>query len=262
MDDNERFAELRERLSRQMLIKELGEEGQKRIIETRFLVIGAGGLGSPALLYLAASGASHLTVVDPDEVSESNLARQVLHDAPSIGVNKAENAAKELLRWNPTLEIEVIPRRMTDLEDLQAIVRRHDIVLDCSDNLATRQLVNRACLAEKKPLVFAAAVKFSGQVTVFDFRDPDSPCYRCLFEEDDAANDEKATTLGVFSGLTGTIGLLQAAEALKLAARIGRPLTKRLLFVDLLNMEMQEMRYGKMKGCPCCGKPLSPLSQL
>ena len=221
MNDQERFAALRERLSRQMRIKELGEDGEKRILKTRFLVIGAGGLGSPALLYLASSGAS--------------------------------NAAQELLRWNPVLDIRAVPHRMADVEELRSLVREHDIVLDCSDNLATRQLANRACFIEKKPLVFAAAVKLSGQVTVFDFRDPNSPCYRCLFEEDDAANDEKASTLGVFSGLTGTIGLLQATEALKLAAGIGRPLTRRMLFVDLLNMDMHEMRYSRLKGCPCCG---------
>ena len=226
MNDQERFAALRERLSRQMRIKELGEDGEKRILKTRFLVIGAGGLGSPALLYLASSGASHITVVDPDEVSENNLSRQILHDGSSIGLNKAQNAAQELLRWNPVLDIRAVPHRMADVEELRSLVREHDIVLDCSDNLATRQLANR---------------------------DPNSPCYRCLFEEDDAANDEKASTLGVFSGLTGTIGLLQATEALKLAAGIGRPLTRRMLFVDLLNMDMHEMRYSRLKGCPCCG---------
>lgn len=253
MNDKERLGALRERLSRQMQIRELGEEGQERIIRTRFLVIGAGGLGSPALMYLAAAGASHLTIVDPDEVSVSNLSRQVLHDGASTGVNKAENAARELLRWNPELEARAVPHRMESVDELRALVREADIVLDCSDNLATRQLANRACWLERRPLVFAAAVKMSGQVTVFDFRDPDSPCYRCLFEEDDGANDEKASTLGVFSGLTGTVGLLQASEALKLAAGLGRPLTRRLLFVDLLNMEMNEMRYGRVPGCPCCG---------
>lgn len=169
MNDQERFAALRERLSRQMRIKELGEDGEKRILKTRFLVIGAGGLGSPALLYLASSGASHITVVDPDEVSENNLSRQILHDGSSIGLNKAQNAAQELLRWNPVLDIRAVPHRMADVEELRTLVREHDIVLDCSDNLATRQLANRACFIEKKPLVFAAAVKLSGQVTVLTF---------------------------------------------------------------------------------------------
>ncbi len=251
--DDERFSALRERLSRQMKIAELGEDGERRIVSTRFLVIGAGGLGSPALMYLAAAGACHLTVVDPDEVSENNLSRQVLHDAASIGRNKAENAARELVRWNPELDVRAVPARMNSPEDLAPLVREADIVLDCSDNLATRQLANRVCRAERRPLVFAAAVRMSGQVTVFDFRDPDSPCYRCLFEEDDAANDEKASTLGVFSGLTGTIGLLQATEALKLAAGLGRPLVKRLLLVDLFNMETREIRYRRRAKCPCCG---------
>ena len=154
MNDQERFAALRERLSRQMRIKELGEDGEKRILKTRFLVIGAGGLGSPALLYLASSGASHIPVVDPDEVSENNLSRQILHDGSSIGLNKAQNAAQELLRWNPVLDIRAVPHRMADVEELRSLVREHDIVLDCSDNLATRQLANRACFIEKKPPVF------------------------------------------------------------------------------------------------------------
>ncbi len=252
--DNERFDALRERLSRQMLISGFGEEGQKKIIAARFLVIGAGGLGSPALLYLASAGACHITIVDPDEVSESNLSRQILHESAAIGLNKAQNAARELRRWNPQIEPRAISKRMNSEEDLSPLVKEADIVLDCSDNLATRQLVNRVCLAEKKPLVFAAAVKMSGQVTVFDFRDPDSPCYRCLFDEDDAANDEKASTLGVFSGLTGTIGLLQATEALKLAAGFGKPLVRRLLMVDLFGMEMTGLTYKRRTTCPCCGK--------
>lgn len=251
--DKERFNALRERLSRQMLISGFGEEGQKRIIAARFLVIGAGGLGSPALLYLASAGASHITIVDPDEVSENNLSRQILHDSAAVGANKAENAARELLRWNPQLDARPVAKRMNCEEDLAPLVRDADIVLDCSDNLATRQLVNRVCLAEKKPLVLAAAVKMSGQVTVFDFRDPNSPCYRCLFDEDDAVNDEKASTFGVFTGLTGTIGLLQATEALKLASGFGKPLVNRLLLVDLFDMGMTEVAYKRRKSCPCCG---------
>ena len=141
--DDERFSALRERLSRQMKIAELGEDGERRIVSTRFLVIGAGGLGSPALMYLAAAGACHLTVVDPDEVSENNLSRQVLHDAASIGRNKAENAARELVRWNPELDVRAVPARMNSPEDLAPLVREADIVLDCSDNLATRQLAKR-----------------------------------------------------------------------------------------------------------------------
>ena len=253
LNDDERFEAIRERVSRQMKIAELGEAGERRIAAAHFLVIGAGGLGSPALIYLAAAGACRITVVAPDVVSENNLSRQILHDVASIGRNKAENAARELVRWNPQVEVAAVARRMNTVEDLAPLVAEADVVLDCSDNLATRQLVNRACLAARRPLVFAAAVKFSGQVTVFDFRNPDSPCYRCLFEEDDAANDEKASTLGVFSGLTGTVGLLQATEALKLAAGIGRPLVGRLLMIDLLNMEMREMKCRRRASCPCCG---------
>ena len=248
--DNERFDALRERLSRQMLISGFGEEGQKKIIAARFLVIGAGDGGVVREL----TRYDRVERIDPDEVSESNLSRQILHESAAIGLNKAQNAARELRRWNPQIEPRAITKRMKSAEDLSPLVKEADIVLDCSDNLATRQLVNRVCLAEKKPLVFAAAVKMSGQVTVFDFRDPDSPCYRCLFDEDDAANDEKASTLGVFSGLTGTIGLLQATEALKLAAGFGKPLVRRLLMVDLFGMEMTELTYKRRTTCPCCGK--------
>lgn len=244
-----------ERLLRQTQLKEIGEAGRRRIEETRFLVIGAGGLGSPALLVLAASGAKHITVADFDDVAVSNLSRQFIHAPESVGMNKALSAAQALPRFNPQAQIEPVARAMNSLETLLPYVKRADIVLDCTDNLASRHLISRACLKAQKPLVFGAAVRYSGQVAVFDFRSPDSPCYRCLFDEDDAANDEKAAVFGVFTPLTSLVGTLQAAEALKLAAGIGESLAGRLLLIDLLTMDFQSLRVKRRPNCPLCGQP-------
>lgn len=242
-----------ERLLRQTQLKEIGEAGRQRIAAARFLVIGAGGLGSPALLVLAASGAKHITVADFDAVAVSNLSRQFIHAPESVGVNKAQSAAQTLPRFNPEVEVEAVEQAMDSMEALLPYVERADVVLDCTDNLASRQLINRACFQAKKPLVFGAAVRYSGQVSVFDFRRSDSPCFRCLFDEDDAANDEKAAVFGVFTPLTSIVGTLQAAEALKIAAGIGESLAGRLLLVDLLTMEFQVMRVKRRAGCPLCG---------
>lgn len=244
---------LRERLLRFTQLKEIGPEGLERIARTRFLVVGAGGLGSPALTYLAASGASRILVADPDVVSASNLSRQLLHDPASIGTNKAVNAVHALARFNPDLTVEPIEARLEG-EALDAAVARADVILDCSDNLATRHAVNRAACTARKPLVFGAAVRFSGQLSVFDFRREDSPCYRCLFPEDDAANDEKAAAFGVFSPLTGVVGVLQAGEALKIAAGIGSAYVGRLLLIDLLAGDFTTLGVRRKAACPVCGR--------
>ena len=241
--------ELHARLLRQIALPQMG---QAAVAASHFLVIGAGGLGSPALMYLAASGACHLTVVDDDRVSTSNLSRQLLHDEASVGINKAESARQALPRFNPYAEVEAVHTRMKSLEALRPLVSAADVILDCTDNLAARHLINRACLEARKPLVFGSAVRFSGQAATFDFRDPKSPCYRCLFEEDDEANDEKAADFGVFSPLTGLIGTIQAAEAVKIAAGIRPGLVQRLLLVDLLAMEFNIFSFEKRTDCPLC----------
>ena len=243
---------LRERLRRQIDLKEMGPERQAAITQTRFLVIGAGGIGSPALMYLAASGAVNLIVADHDEVSVSNLSRQLLHSAEDVGCNKAENTARALPRFNPEVRVTAIARCMSTHAELCAVMANADVVLDCTDNLASRQLINRCAAELRKPLVFGSALRFSGQLSVFDFRDPNSPCYRCLFEDDVSENDQKAAQYGVFTPITGLIGLLQASEAIKIAAGIGSSLVGRLLLVDLLTMDFQTIRFGKRRDCPVC----------
>lgn len=242
---------LEERLSRQTLLAEIGPDGCNRIARTRFLVVGAGGLGSPALMYLAASGACQITVADPDTVSISNLSRQLIHGDDALDMNKALSAERTLPRFNPAVEVHAIPFTL-DGDRLCQAVADADIVLDCSDNLPTRQAVNAAASKFRRPLIFGSAVRFSGQVAVFDLRLEDSPCYRCLFEEDDACNDQKASALGVFTPLTGIVGTLQAAEALKLAAGIGTPLTNKLLMIDLLQGSFDIVRFKRRRTCPVC----------
>ena len=227
--------DLRERVSRQMILRELGEKGQAAISGAHFLVIGAGGLGSPAILYLAAAGAGTITVVDADTVSVSNLSRQILHTTSTVNVNKAKSAAIAAVK-------------------LKALVKNADVILDCTDNLATRIAVSRASHDAGKPLVFASAVRFSGQLTVFDPSVPESPCFECIFEEDDPGNDVKAAAVGVFSSVTGIVGTLQATEALKIAAGIGSTLCGRMLFIDALNMQFDTIKVKRRKRCPVCGE--------
>lgn len=241
-----------DRLSRQTQLPQIGETGRNRIAAARFLVIGAGGLGSPALQYLAVSGALDITVVDGDTVSLSNLSRQLLHDESRLGMNKAQSAVLGLQKLNPHTVVHPVEAFLA-AEELPAYVEKADIVLDCSDNLATRLAVNEACVAARTPLVFGSAVGFHGQFSVFDFRRPETPCLRCLFEPDDAANDVKAATAGVFSPVTGYIGVLQASEALKLAAGLESPLCGKWLTADLLTMRFSQIRFPKQPNCPVCG---------
>lgn len=245
--------ELIERLSRQTLLPQIGEEGRDRIAAARFLVIGAGGLGSPALQYLAASGAVRITVADGDDVSVSNLSRQLLHDESRLGMNKAESAAVALSRINPFAEVTSVARYVSE-EELASLARQSDVVLDCSDNLATRFAVNDACAKAGTPLVYGSAVGFSGQASVFDFRRKDSPCLRCLFEPDAAENDVKAAKAGVFSPLTGFIGVLQASEALKLAAGLESLLCGKWFSADLLTMRFSQIRFPRDPHCPVCAQ--------
>lgn len=240
------------RYSRHILLDEVGIEGQQRVLDARVLIVGAGGLGSPAALYLAASGVGHITLVDDDEVDLTNLQRQIMHTTARVGMPKVESGREALMQINPEIEVTALRERVQG-ERLRALVAASDLVLDCSDNFATRQAVNRACVQAGVPLVAGAVIRFDGQVSVFDVRDPASPCYACLFPEDSRFEDVACSTMGVFAPLVGVIGAVQAAEALKLLAGCGRPLTGRLLMLDGRGMEWTEVQVGRSPGCPVCG---------
>jgi molybdopterin/thiamine biosynthesis adenylyltransferase len=240
------------RYSRHILLDEVGIEGQERVLGARALIIGAGGLGSPAALYLAASGVGRITLVDDDEVDLTNLQRQVMHTTARIGQPKVESGREALIQINPDIEVLALRERVSGAR-LRELVADHDVVLDCSDNFATRQAVNRACVAAGVPLVAGAVIRFDGQVSVFDVRDPASPCYACLFPEDSRFEDAACSTMGVFAPLVGVIGAVQAAEALKLLAGCGQPLVGRLLMLDGRQMEWNEVKVGRDPGCPVCG---------
>ena len=248
MDDRQRL-----RYSRHLLLNEFGEEAQERLLRAHALVIGAGGLGSAALMYLAASGVGHITLCDGDRVDLTNLQRQVVHRLESVGQPKAQSAAATLATINPEITVEPLEERAGP-ERLASLARGADVVLDCSDNFATRHALNRACVAARRPLVSGAAIRFDGQVTVFDLRRPDSPCYHCLFAESAEASEERCAVMGVFAPLVGIIGTLQAAEAIKLLSGIGETLSGRLLLFDALASRWHEVRFARDPHCVVCGE--------
>ena len=239
------------RYARHILLNEIGIEGQQRILDANVLIIGLGGLGSPAALYLAASGVGQLTLCDHDRVDLGNLQRQIAHRTSTIGLPKVASASLSISEINPETVCMEIPLR-ADASQLDSLVLAADVVLDCSDNFATRYAINRACLAHHKPLVSGAAIQFSGQASVFDFRHPDSACYNCLFPEDSEAAELRCATSGVFSPLTGMIGSIQAAETLKLLAGIDRGLIGKLLTVDALDMVIRQSKFQKDPNCKVC----------
>ncbi len=247
MDDQQRL-----RYSRHLLLNEFGEEAQERLLAAHALVIGAGGLGSAALLYLAASGMGRITVCDGDRVDLTNLQRQVVHRQESIGRPKAASAAATLRGLNPEIRIEPLEERAGP-ERLAALVRQADVVLDCSDNFATRHALNRACVAARKPLVSGAGIRFDGQVAVFDLRRQDAPCYHCLFAEDADAEDVRCAVMGVFAPLVGIVGTFQAMEAIKLVAGVGETLAGRLMLFDALGSRWHEVRLVRDPHCRVCG---------
>ncbi len=240
------------RYSRHILLDEIGIEGQQRLIDARVLVIGVGGLGSPAALYLAASGVGRLTLCDHDTVDFSNLQRQIAHRTSTVGLPKVESAKILLADINPEVECVALQLR-ADEAKLNELVAEADVVLDCSDNFDTRYAVNRACLAQRKPLVSGAAIQFAGQISVFDYRLPGAGCYNCLFPEDEAAAELRCATTGVFSPLVGIVGCLQAAEALKLLAGIDRGLGGKLLSIDALDMRIVRSNLSRDPDCLACG---------
>jgi adenylyltransferase/sulfurtransferase len=215
------------------------------------LVVGAGGLGSPAAYYLASAGVARILLVDGDRVDLTNLQRQILHTTDRVGTPKAESGQATLAAINPDVEVVPIVRRV-EADEFEALIREATVVLDCTDNFATRHAINRACVKHGRPLVSGAAIRFDGQIAVFDLRQPGSPCYACLFPPGDA-EDELCAIMGVFAPVTGIIGTIQAAEALKLAAHVGETLQGRLLMLDALAMRWHSVRIARDPGCPVCG---------
>lgn len=248
MDDVQRL-----RYSRHLLLNEFGEESQERLLASHAFVLGAGGLGSAALLYLASSGIGRITICDGDRVDATNLQRQVIHRLDSIGMAKVASAARTLAALNPDVRIEALEER-ADADRIAELVRAAEVVLDCSDNFATRHALNRACVAHRKPLVSGAAIRFDGQVAVFDLRRDDSPCYHCLFAEEGESMDERCATMGVFAPLVGIVGTFQALEAIKLIAGVGETLAGRLLLFDALASRWHEVRLARDPHCRVCAR--------
>ncbi len=239
------------RYSRHVLLEELGVDAQERFAAAHALVVGAGGLGAPVAQFLVAAGVGTVTLCDPDRVDLTNLQRQILYAGPDIGRPKVEAARDRLHAINPEVRVVALAERVEG-ERLVELVRAADVVLDCSDNFATRHAVNRACVSAGKPLVSGAAIRFDGQCSVFDVRDPASPCYHCLFGEGEELEETRCATMGVFAPVVGIIGATQAAEALKLIAHAGTSLAGRLLMLDARSMEWREVRVPRDPACPVC----------
>jgi molybdopterin/thiamine biosynthesis adenylyltransferase len=241
------------RYSRHILLDELGIEGQQRLLASHALVIGAGGLGSPVALYLGTAGVGRLTIIDHDTVDVTNLQRQIAHNLARVGRPKAESARDTIATINPDVQVLPLVER-ADAARLDALVRDADVVVDCSDNFATRHAVNAACVAHRKPLVSGAAIGFDGQISVYDTRATDAPCYACLFPAEATFEEVQCATMGVFAPLVGIIGTMQAAEALKLLAGIGTSLAGRLQMLDARSMEWNEIKMARQPSCAVCAE--------
>ena len=239
------------RYSRHILLDELGPDAQAKFSSAHALIVGVGGLGAPVAQFLAATGVGTLTLCDADRVDLTNLQRQILYATADVGQPKVEAAAARLAAINPDVVLALVRTRVGPA-DLAALTETADVVVDCCDNFETRHAVNRACVAARRPLVSGAALRFDGQIAVFDTRDPASPCYHCLFGEGDELDETRCATMGVFAPLVGIVGATQAAEALKLIARVGESLAGRLLLLDTLAMQWREMRVPRDPDCPVC----------
>ncbi len=243
-----------QRYSRQILLPQIGLEGQRTLLNSRVLIIGLGGLGSPLAMYLAAAGVGHLVIADDDRVDLSNLQRQIMHRTRDIGRAKTDSARDTLLALNPEVRVTAFNKRLTE-DELAHEVQHADVVADASDNFATRFALNAACVRAKKPLVSGAAIRTEGQIAVFDNRHSDSPCYRCLYRDDPGA-EEGCAALGVLAPVPGIIGAIQAVEVIKLLLGIGDSLNGRLLLLDALSMEWRTVKLRKDPACPVCGARL------
>ncbi len=238
------------RYSRHMLLAQIGRQGQEKLLAARVLIVGMGGLGSPVAMYLAASGVGHLVLTDFDVVELSNLQRQIIHHTDDVGENKVESARRAIRDLNPEIQVTAFPWALAD-EDLAREIRAADVVIDACDNFESRFEMNAACWRLGTPLVSAAAMRMEGQVSVFDPRQPASPCYRCLYS-DESAEGEACSQVGVLAPLLGIVGSIQATEAMKLIVGMGTPLVGRVLVIDALAMELRTLKLGKDPECPVC----------
>ena len=241
--------ELLLRYSRQILLPDVDIQGQTILNQARVLVLGAGGLGAPVLLYLAAAGIGHITVVDPDTVDLSNLQRQVIHSTVNITQAKVESAKQSMLAINPHIQVQALQTRL-DEQQLLTQVAAHDVVVDCTDNFPTRFAINQACFTAKKPLVSGAVIRMEGQISTFDFRQAGA-CYRCLYNEEGGVEDTCSTN-GILAPVAGIIGSMQATEALKVLLNLPT-LHGRLLLLDAKYMQWRELRLRADANCPVCG---------
>jgi molybdopterin/thiamine biosynthesis adenylyltransferase len=242
------------RYSRHILLNELGVEGQEALLASHALIIGAGGLGSPVALYLGSAGVGRITVVDHDVVDETNLQRQIAHNLARVGHPKAESIVEAIAAINPDVRVTPIVQR-ADEALLGELVAQADVVLDCTDNFATRHAINRACVKHQKPLVSGAAIRMDGQLSVFDARTPGNPCYACVFPESADLEETRCATMGVFAPLVGIVGTMQAAEALKLLTGLGSRLTGKLLMLDGRDLAFNEITLPQNPQCAVCGAP-------
>jgi molybdopterin-synthase adenylyltransferase len=239
------------RYSRHILLDEIGIEGQEKLLSSHVLIVGAGGLGCPVALYLGSAGVGRITVVDHDRVDATNLQRQIAHSLARVGEFKAESIRQAVAAINPDVCVIPITQR-ADANLLDQLVAKADLVLDCTDNFVSRHAINRACVKHTKPLVSGAAIRFDGQITVYDPRNAESPCYACVFPEADLLEETPCATMGVFAPLVGMVGTVQAAEALKLLCHVGLALTGRLLMLDGRSMAFNEMKLIRNPACPVC----------
>lgn len=246
MNDNQLL-----RYSRQIMLPQVDIVGQQKLLNAKILIIGVGGLGSPAALYLAAAGVGQITLYDDDAVDLSNLQRQISHYTSDIGLDKVISTQQTLNKLNPDVKVIAHKQRLAG-EALELAVSDADVVLDCSDNFSTRFAINAACVRQQTPLVSGAAIRFEGQVTVFTPGQNASPCYQCLYS-DTGEELQNCAINGVLAPITGIIGSIQALEAMKLIMQVGKTLAGRLLLLDGLTMEWQTMRLKKNADCPCCG---------
>lgn len=240
------------RYSRHILLPQIGYEGQEKLVQSHALIVGAGGLGSPVALYMAAGGVGKLTICDYDDVDLTNLQRQIIHTTQSVGLNKALSAQQTLHAINPEVEISTVREKSSE-EAFEQLALEADVVIDCSDNFKTRYALNRICVKLHKPLVSGAAIGFEGQVTVFDMRHEDSPCYHCLFPDMGSEEGMRCAENGVFAPLVGMIGTTQAAEAMKLILGLGDSLQGRLLLLDVQAMEWRSIKLNRDPSCKVCG---------